>query len=103
MSPRFQLGHADAPVRLGVRGAGVLRGVVLTRPVRVNRERHRNALGECSQREMGHNCRVSDEWVDLCIFDEGFLLGFEEGLQQNNPTPAVGTTLILIPGTVQAN
>jgi hypothetical protein len=72
--------------------------------VRVNRERHRNALGECSQREMGHNCRVSDEWVDLCIFDEGFLLGFEEGFEEGSKqTAGVATTIILIPGTVRDN
>ena len=75
--------------------------------MRVDRERFRKSVGECSQRQMGDLCQVSDDEVLLCIYDEGFLMGFEEGFEQaggsSTPVPGPPVSIIVTPGKPEQN
>ena len=71
--------------------------------MKVARERFEACVGHCSRRQ-GLNCIIEDEDVYLCIFDEGFLLGYEAGVESVTPK-ALRITLTpgLTPGTPVAN
>ena len=72
--------------------------------MRVVRARWTKAVGEChNNNKPGDHCRLySREWVDLCLFDEGFLLGYEFA-KSSSPSPDVPTTIKVTPGEPQLN
>ena len=75
--------------------------------MRVDRERYRKALGECSHRQVFDQCYIEGDDMLLCIYDEGFLIGFEQGFeaceQSGHPTAGASTTIIFTPGIPQPN
>ena len=71
--------------------------------MRVVRARWTKAVGKChNDGNPGDHCRLySREWVDVCLFDEGFLLGFEAGWEaakDNPPSPTSAVRMVLTPG-----
>ena len=68
--------------------------------MRVRRDIWKSAVGKCHERGT-ETCRLySRDQMDLCTFDEGFLLGFLVGLRQRAPTKLEGDLMADQPLTV---